>query len=522
MNRVLSFFLLFLALTGCHFSSPSSGKTLRMAINTCPTTWDPQRCSDFASSSLVCLLFEGLTRCGSDTKIELSLAQRIDLSPDETTYVFHLRPSVWSDGEAVKAQDFANAWMNALNPEHPSPCAYLFYPIENAENYVKGLSSKEDVGIHAIDPNTLVVKLSHPTPYFLSLTAFPTYRPSPSHVLKNDHAKVHNGPFSLAQELPQQSLLLKKNPSFWNAKTIELDQIHISIIPDEVTALRLFENQELDLLGGPLFPCPLDFIEKTDSLRFIPMLASTFCTFNTSSSPFSNPHLRKAFSLAIDREELFLTLQEMGVLPAKTFLPPALFNEALPKNGDEDPLELFHLALQELEMEKSDFQKITFFYKSQFIDKRLAQALHEQWQKRLGITFRIEQLDPKSLLQRLQEKNYDFALGSWIAQFDDPINILMRFKSKTHSKNYPVWEDEDFIENLDLAETTSHPQLRAKYLQNALHILEKANVVIPLYHWQSPLLVRPEVQNLCATSSGAILFECCRINPEPQSFEKHR
>lgn len=514
MRMWILLFCCFLA--GCHKAPVPAQSTLKIAFNTYPTTLNPQECFDFTSSSLVCLLFEGLAHCTQGSEVELAITESVDVSPDQTVYTFHLRPSYWNDGSLVTAEDFARGWFNALNPDKPSPCAYLFYAIQNAENYVKRECEQEAVGIRVADPMTLVVTLVHPTPYFLSLTAFPTYRPCPP------FAGGLNGPFLLGKADVNHRILLQKNPMFWNAKNIHLDAIHISIIPDELTGLRLFENHELDLFGGALAPLPLDLVKGEDNLLFTPMLASTFCTFNTAEPPFSCEDLRKAFMLAIDWEGLFASIEEMGGIPATSFMPPALLDASVQRESSEKAQPYLERALRSLRMEARDLEALTLYYKPQSIDKRLAQMLQEQWQKRLGIAICLEQLDPKSLLQKLQQKQYKIALGSWIAQFHDPVNILERFKSKTNLKNYPVWENGSFIECLDKASQTLDRAKRLEYLHESVRILEAETAIIPLYHWRSPLLIRPNVEHLCATSSGALLFEYCKVNPEQQlSSQRH-
>ncbi len=506
-----------LFLTSC--SKPVSSNTLRIAFNANPTTLNPREASDFTSSSLICLLFEGLTRCKEGSQVQLGLAQKVDISPDGKIYTFHLRKSFWSDGYPVTAYDFESSWKSALNPQKPSICAYLLYPIKNAEDYVKRRCPLEEVGIRALNAQTLQVTLEENTPYFLELTAFPLYLPTPSH---QNHFSLENiignGPFQIEEMTLNHSIVLKKNKHFWDAHSIRLQSIHIHIISDEMTALQLFENQELDIVGSSLSPISVESlqnIEQSHPPLFTPMLASTFCTFNTESIPFSNLSIRKAFQKALDEKSLSLAITQMGPLPAHSLLPPAFFNSIEPSEKQEshrqEAKELFSQGLSELNLSIDDLEPITLYYKANSIDKKIAQMLQQEWKECLGIEIQIKQFDSKSLLQHLHQKNYKIALASWIAQFNDPINILERFKDKTNPKNYPNWEDLSYAATLNMAAKTVDAPTRDSLLKKARNILEENVPLFSIYHWQSPLLIHPRVKNLNTNATGALLIEYCYI-----------
>jgi len=457
---------------------------------------------------MICLLYEGLTRCKTGNEVELALATRVEISPDQMTYLFHLRPSFWSDGYPVTAYDFEASWKEILTPGFPSLCAYLLYPIQNAELSAKGLVSPDALGIFAVDAHTLKITLEKPTPYFLALTAFPLFLPHPSH-LAADAPLITNGPFTLDHWTPNREIVLQKNPTFWDARHLSLDKIHIALIPNEMTALNLFEKGELDILGSPLSPLPLDAIPAWQGrgLQCIPLTASTFCIFNQQKGPFQNENLRKALILAIDPSQAILP--EMGHLLATHPLPPALLpadTPPLPLSYDRATArELFRKALQEL----GSLEELTLVYKGGPAEKRVAQTLQRQWIEALGLEVGLEQLDAKTHLQKLHEKNYQLSLTSWISQFPDPINILERFKDSHHPKNYAGWENRLYQKLVE----------EKKFLQAERILLDEA-VILPLYHWSAPTLSSPRVASLPINASGAILFE--KINLLDESSAAHR
>ncbi len=475
----------------CSRAPQHAPHTLRISFNTYPATLDPRLAGDFASSTLICLIYEGLTRCLPGGTVEPALAERVEISPDQKTYTFFLRKAFWSDGTPITAHDFERSWKQILTP--PSLSAYLFYPIKNSEKCAKGEVSVEQVGVRALDERTLQVDLEQPTPYFYSLTAFPSFMPAPS----RDIGRLFSGPFCIETKAQDAEVVLIKNPTFWNRNQISLDRIHISILPDEMTALQMFERGELDWLGGPLSPLPTDALASLPyPIAFIPSAASTLCTFNTQIAPFNNLNLRKAFSYAIDRTQIAPT----GQIAPTSLLPPAFSNAS---HSFYDP-SLAKAFFEKAGLTPEELGSLTLYYKGNEVEKRLAQMLQRQWQEVLGVTVQLAQLDAKSHAQRLQARDYQIALAFWIAQFDDPISILERFKEPTHLKNYPGWNDPLYRELLTEASTSPR---RKEILQEAEALLVDQMPLTPLYHWSSPAIASPRIEAIGTTPSGGILFD---------------
>lgn len=440
-----------------------------------PATLDPRKSSDYTSSTLICLIFEGLTRCKSGVDVDLAIANRVEISKDEKTYTFYLKKTVWSDGSALTAHDFARSWKTLLTPGFPSPCAYLLYPIQNAENYAKGLC--HEIGVTVLDDYTLQVELEKPTPYFLSLTAFPLYFPTPL------HANVSNGPFLIEKMEVGSQILLKKNPLYWSP--IQLEKIHISLIRDEMTAIHLFEKGELDLLGGPLTPLTVDMLPKHLSYQLIPMAASTFCTMNTKTIDMK---LRKALLFAIKNNPAMIQeIESLGQIPAFHILPPTL-RENFKQNHETAVIS------------STTSDSLILYYKNHPLEKKIAQTLQKIW-KDAHLTVRIEQIESKSLMKKLNDKNYQLSMASWIAQYHDPINILERFKDEKNAKNYPGWSSPEYLAMIANNEYEKGEQL-----------LEDQAVLIPLFHWNSPLLLHPRVQGFASTSTGGLILERITFN----------
>lgn len=495
-----SLFLGLLLLFSCA-KEPQNKERLNLSFNTQPNTTDPRKASDFVSSTLVCMIYEGLTRFGPNGSLEPALLAKLELNEEKTTYIFQLKKAYWTDGKPITAYDFENSWKQILKT--PMPCTFLFYPIKNAEKYVRGEVELKEVGIRALDPHTLFVELENPTPYFYSLTAFPSFFPVPSHTL--DLASTYSGPFQIEKLVHNSEIVLKKNISYWNAKNIKIQEIHISIVPDEITAFQMFERGDLDWIGGSFSPLPLDAIEKWKSqIEYIPSAGSTICTFNTRQFPFQNQNLRKAFSLAINRFEIVQKIEQGVQIPAESILPPAFSKQVFPLYDPERAVFYFEKGIEELGIEKTELEKVKLYFRTTLGEKRLAQTLQKQWQELFGITVGLVGLDFKTHAQKLQSKDYELAIGTWIAQFEDPLSILDRFKHADHLKNYPGWESLAFQSCLHEAVFSG---TREDSFICAEKILFEEAPLTAIYHWSSPVLYSSKIKKIATSPCGGILFE---------------
>lgn len=511
MLQIRRYIFVFLILAAA-CSQPKSSRVLRVGFHVCPATIDPRRANDFVSSTLICLIYEGFTRNLPDGSVELALAEAVDISPDGIWYTFHLRKASWSDGTPITAYDFERSWKQGIGP-FPCLSVHLFYPIKYCEAIVKGEKPLSEIGIHALDDHTLQVELERPCPYFLSLTAFPCFLPVASHLIDKDidqHRPICvNGPFYVETMSVHSSILLKKNPLFWNQKNILLDGIDIQIVPHETTALHLFEQGKLDWIGGALSPLPPDAIEslrQKNTFQISPMAATTFCTFNTAKSPLHNAKIRKALSLSMNRAEI---AQQLGQMNATRYLPPALIEgEKKLSDFSYKPLEAKALLKEGLKELGLDFlPPLTLLFRSHAIDKQTAQILQIQWEKILGLKIKLQETDYKTHREILQMRNYDLALSHWIAQYYDPMNILERFKDPKNLKNYPAWHSEHFATQLELAAKALLPKIRSECIEKAEELITEEMPLAPIYHWTHMSLCQPWLHNLSITPTGGALFE---------------
>ncbi|MBS0615134.1 MAG: peptide ABC transporter substrate-binding protein [Verrucomicrobia bacterium] len=521
VHRLIAFFLLLIFFTGCETgdSSVSKSKTLRISISREPATLDPRKGGELISSVLQFMLFEGLTRVNSDGSVSPAQARNIEISKDRLKYTFYLRDTFWSDGRPVTAYDFAAAWKKILTPDFPAPNAFLLYPIQGAEAAKRGSGSLEDVGIHAIDAKTLVVQLHHPTPFFLDLVSFCVFCPVPLHLdvekpkwaLQPDQF-ICNGPFRLQKWKQNDELILQRNPLYWESQEVSLSRIQIAVIPDEKTALKLYEHGQLDILGLGISSIPTDAqaqFFRQGVLQTQELAGTTFVTFNTNRFPFHNKNIRKAFSLAIHRQEIVENITQIGEIAATTMLPPLFTPEdgpSFPQHNAELAKKYFSLGLQELGITRDQFPEVVYIYSVSELNRDIAQVLQSQWAETLGITVQLQAHEHKMLISQLSERTYDLGQTIWLAQYYDPMNILERFKYKTNVKNYPAWEHATFIQLLEKSFVDATLAERRETLRQATALFAEELPLTPLYHWKTGFLIKPYVKGADVSPKGAFNY----------------
>ena len=325
------------ALTGCGNKNQQAAtpevkaaatQTLSWNPGAEPKTLDPQMSNGIPEAIMELSLFEGLYRLDKDSNPQPALAEKTVISDDKLTYTFTLRDAKWSNGDAITADDFKTAWLRALDPANAAEYAYQLFYIKNAEAFNGGKAKAEDVGITVVDPKTIKVQLEAPTPYFLSLAAFPTYFPvnkavvekSPKEWNLKPETFVSDGPYKMQTWSHNDKLVVVKNENYWDAKNVKLTQVTFNLVEDGKAALNAFEQGSLD--GMDNIPVTdLDRLRASKTLLNTPYLGTYYYRFNVTKKPFDNAKVRQALTMAIDRKTLIEKVVKGGQTPATAFVP---------------------------------------------------------------------------------------------------------------------------------------------------------------------------------------------------------
>lgn len=501
-----------------------------------PLTTDPRKKSDPVTTTLNLMLYEGLTRLEPDGSISLALAKSIKISDDLKSYTFKLRESLWSDGFPLTAHDFENSWKEVLLPDFNSSTAHLLFPIKNAEAAKSGLLDKSQISVEALDDYTLQVELEYPTPYFLELTAFSTFFPTPSHIKKEDSFPstsrdkklISNGPFILESADYDFQLTTKKNPHYWNKEVVKLDQIEIMIIKDEDTALQLFAKGRLDWLGGWISPLPIvaiNSLREQNLLKEKLVAGTAFCAFNLDRFPFNNLNIRKAFALAINRKQL-IEITQGGELPASSLISPVFTGdkemEFFVDGSTEDARIHFRKGLEELGISAEDFPTLTYYYFQSELQGKVAEMIQIQLKNALGVKLSLEKREMGTFFSVMHGKDFEIAQVSWIAQYHDQMNILERLKYVDSPKNYASWEHPEYIKILNNSFSISDPEKRKIHLKEAEKILSEELPCAPLYHFSVIYIQNPRLKGVDISPLGDVQFRHAHIESSEEDVAKER
>jgi oligopeptide transport system substrate-binding protein len=413
-----------------------------------PPDLDPQTSTDQVSFWILNATLEGLVRQNPDGSVGAGLAESWDISSDQCTYTFHLRDAKWSDGTPVTAGDFEYAWKRAIDPATASEYAYQMYYIVNAagvNNGAKGVTL-DDVGVRALDDKTLEVVLEQPTPFFLSLTSFITYLPAQQEAVErwgDDYGTeldkmVYCGPFVVSKWNHEQELTLAKNEQYWDADSVRLAEIKGLMIDDENTVVQMYESGELDIMAvGATF---LDKYIDSSEYNSMPQAVTWYLMFNCQDKYFSNLKIRKAFSMATDRQTYVDQIRMgLGALPTQ-FTPGnmagkggKMFMENVANAGvtsmpGYDPVianQLLDEGLREIGATRRDLQRdCTIVGGEGDVWTTYLQFLQGQWEQNLGVRLRIESMSFAERLDRYDQGTYQITYAGWGGDYNDPMTFM--------------------------------------------------------------------------------------------------
>jgi oligopeptide transport system substrate-binding protein len=486
-------------------------KVLRLNNSSEPGSLHPGTAQGTHDSWILEHAFEGLTKKTSEGEIIQGMAEEWETSEDGLTWTFHLRDGIhWSNGDPVTAADFEYAWKYALNPESASTYAYQLYYLEGGQEFNEGKAGEAEVGVTATDEKTLEVKLAQPTPYFLDLTSFYTYYPINQKVQEANpewyqeaDTYVSNGAFKLTEWKHKESIKLAKNEHYYEQDKINLDEVHFAIIDDENTAWQMYQAGELDLV----YPLPQDVqgqLMANNDPEFVagPDLSVYYYNINNKVKPFNNPKVRKALSMAIERQTIVDHVAQGGQPPAYSVVPPGIpdvngdYQENTGKLFEENLEEAKKLLEEGLAEEGMDqIPNFTLTYNTSEGHKAIAEAVQEMWRKNLGIEMTLENVEFQVKLDREKAGDYTISRAGWVGDYVDPMTFMDLWVTDG-PYNDADWSNADYDKLVQTAKTTMDQEVRMKAMHDAEKILMDEMPIIPVYFYTKPFTVKPNVTGI--------------------------
>lgn len=511
--------ILLVSLTACYSGSAGDldqDQSLNLTIPYMIKRFDTAVANDSFSMNILSNVGEGLMRLDENHKPIPGVAKKVDISPDQMVYTFHLRQAEWSDGEPVTAKDFEFAWKRALAPETKSPNAYLFYSIVNADKYHEGEVEANKVGIQAIDEKTLQVRLKRPDRSFLRLVTLTAYLPQREEIVKANTPlfgtkpknMVFNGPFQIRQISEEGTVTLSKNLRYWDQQNVRLQSVYFFVSNNSVRNLNYYNAGKIDVT-----PIKQEFAKAyLNSNHFHSVQTSTtqYIRFNYKNRFLQNKKIRQAINYAIDRETLVKNVKN-GAEPATGLIPPTIAGVQAPfrqeskipptKQNIQKAKQLFQEGLAEMGLTQPPVGLIMLSYEDE--RKQLAIEIKNQLQQTLGLTVLLNTTSRSEKLYLEEAGQFDLALSDWAATYPDAATFLETFTSN-HPTNTGKYSDSPFDKTILRALTSSSTEQQIKYLIQAENFLvNEDQALIPLYYVNDVYLVKPYVKGLVRHPFGA-------------------
>ena len=520
------------ALIGCgpkdaaRDGDPRDG-VLRWNLASDPKTLDPGLNGAADGGDVINNTHEGLVR-EQQGKLIPGMAESWELSDGGSTVTFSIRKDAkWSDGSALTADDFVYSWKRAMDPATASEYSWLwqYTNVVGAYDAVQGEGSLEDVGIRAVDDSTLEVKLINPTNYFVSLMSFTHFAPVKRSAVeagpegawaKDAELYVSNGPFVLTAYTIGDGLTLEKNEHYWNAGNVKLDRLEVKFIEDTATAYTAYQSGDFDYIHANSVPSSEipKLVAENPEFYIFPLLGTYYYIFNLDLELWRDERVRRALTLAIDREQITEVLAR-GNVPAAGFVPPGFpdhqgndFFETAGTYGiptDAGGVAEAQRLLAEAGYPGGEgFPEFVMMYNTAEGHKLVAEMMQEMFKTNLGITTTLENQEWAVFQDTRTAGDFELARGGWLTDFLDPMGLLAIFTTG-NTYNDPSYSNEEYDALMARAnETVGAEHFEALYA--AQDILMTELPIIPVYHYVDFMLSTPQVKNWTRSQLGGVDF----------------
>jgi oligopeptide transport system substrate-binding protein len=502
--------VLFGVLLGTWLTNPASAadnkSTLRRGTANELRSLDPQAVIGGSGGALLYELFEGLVTEDQHGKLVPGVSESWSRSEDGLTYTFKLRQELrWSDGVPITAEDFVYSWRRVVNPENALRGAGTLFPVKNAVAITRGEKAPESLGVKARDALTLEVSLEGPAPYFTDILAgFPT-APVPRHVVEKYGSSwtkpgniVGNGAYILDKWVPNTYYRLTRNPNFREASQVSIEEVLYYPIPDRNTGEKRFRAGELDIVLN-IPPNRLAWLKENmpDELHTTSALGIRYLIINTKRPQFADVRVRKALSIALDREVIATRILKDGSQAAYNLVPPAMpryGQNPAPFKSQPYPQRLAEAKklLAAAGFSSSKPLRFTLDYQNLEDARRVAVALQAMWRS-IGADVQLTTTGFENKDTSMRNGDFDVSWFSFYAPYSDATAFLYLLEAN-NARNYSQYSNPEFDEMLRAANRMYDPVERAAYLKKAEQLALSAYPVIPLFIPSRNYLVGKRVQ----------------------------
>lgn len=498
-------------------------------LNNEPDGIDPNVTNNSFATPFLSNCFEGLVTYDEKGEVVPGNAESWESNDDLTVFTFHLREGLkWSDGTALTANDYVYSALRVLTPETTSQYVNMISDyVVNGQEFYDGTASAEDVGIKALDDNTLEFTLKASCPYFIDLVSMWVYFPVQQATIEANgdkwtasaEAYVSNGPFKITEMNMGESMVLEKNENYWNAENVTLEKLTFRYVLDTSTALTAYESGEVD--GVRTVPSSDLARLKAENAGLVstPNYGTVYYDINCSKEPYDNPLVRKALNLAIDREALINNVAQVDGQPAYSFLAPGYVVDG--KDVTEGRSDFGLSSTADVEGAKAALAEAGYpdgegfptlqlsFYSDDNV-KKIAEAIAEMWEKNLGITVEVSSAEWAVFYDAVQSGNYEVAAMGWSADYVNPMSFLPLLYTNDVTNN-SFYSNPDYDAIVDQIKVEKDPAKFAELVLQADELVSADYPVLGLYYKSNTYLIKDYIEGVYMVSSSNIYFRNAKV-----------
>ena len=491
------------ALAGCSRSASrvEAGirtQTLHANLGAEPRDFDPQTTSLPADLRVIRAVLEGLVETDPVSCQPIpGVAERWEPSPDGLRWTFHLRRDArWSNDDPVVAGDFVFAYRRILSPALAAEYREQFFCLKNAEEFSAGkIRDFAEVGVGAPDGRTLVLTLKSPVPYLPTLVSqawwFPIHRATVEKFGRMDQRAtgwtrpenfVGNGAFVLKEWVQSQRVRLVKSPTYWDRERVRLSEVVYYPIENPAVGDSAFRAGQLHTTTIPVerVAAYKRGGRSEASLSESVSLETAFLRLNCSRPPLNDVRVRRALSMAIDREKLArqVVLCEQ---PAYSLTPPNCAGYTAAAVARTDLAAAQRLLAEAGFPGGRGFPVLEVpFYTFHGTEQPVAETIQQMWRANLGIQTTLAKQEMKTVVAARRTGDFHILLSFWVGDYLDPTTFLDLLRAGA-SNNGTTWASAEYDALLNQADAMLDRKRRFELLQRAETLMLEDAPIVPLY-----------------------------------------